>query len=130
MKYLISLLFSLVLVNTALAGHGHYYPNYYYGDHYYDSGHNDVVPFIFGAVIGGIVVNEIARPRDEVIVVRQPRVVEKRPSARPKTEPPVLINGVMMQRTLQCKQQILIDDIGDEVLFEDCKYVFVQLDGK
>jgi hypothetical protein len=67
-------------------------------------------PFVAGAVVGGIIVHEYNTP--PVIVNTQP-------------DPPVLVNGVMMQRTYRCVQQIVTDRFGNESVVNHCNYVYV-----
>ena len=43
-------------------------------------------------------------------------------------EPVVLINGVWMQRTLRCYQEIVTDWRGDERVQNHCNYVYVPVD--
>jgi hypothetical protein len=70
-------------------------------------------PFIAGAVVGGLIVH--ASEADE------PRAIV----GKPNSEPPVLINGVWMQRTLRCVQEIVVDRRGDESVVNRCNYVYV-----
>ena len=69
-------------------------------------------PFIAGAVVGGIIVHSAEASQPRVVSPRQP-------------EPPVLINGVWMQRTYQCVQDIIVDRYGNEQLMNRCNWVFV-----
>ena len=67
-------------------------------------------PFVAGAVVGGIIVNEYNKPR--VITSKQP-------------EPPVLVNGVWMQRTYQCTQTIVADRYGNENVVNTCNWIYI-----
>jgi hypothetical protein len=83
-----------------------------YSDHYDRGSRINPWPFIAGAVVGGIIVHSAE--------ASQPRVVSS-----PATEAPVLVNGVWMQRTYRCTQEIVIDTRGDERLMQRCNYVYV-----
>ena len=67
-------------------------------------------PFIAGAVVGGIIVH----------AADEPRVITSKPA-----EKPVLVNGIWMQRTYQCVQEIVSDRYGNEQLVNRCNWVFV-----
>ena len=71
-------------------------------------------PFIAGAVVGGIIVH--AAEADE------PRVVTSRPA-----EKPILVNGVWMQRTVRCVQEIVTNARGDETVVNRCNYIYVPI---
>ena len=73
---------------------------------------HDPWPFIAGAVVGGIIVHSAEASQPRVVSPRQP-------------EPPVLVNGVWMQRTYQCVQEIVVDRYGNENLANRCNWVFV-----
>lgn len=115
MKTIITLtaILALVAPTIASADGRHWREPDRYSDRY-DHGHRtNPWPFIAGAVVGGILVNA-AR-------ANEPRVVY------PAGEAPVLVNGVWMQRTYRCVQEIVVDYRGDERLMQRCNYVYVQV---
>ena len=84
-----------------------------YRDHYDRGSRINPWPFIAGAVVGGIIVHAAE--------ASEPRVV----SSTSTPEAPVLVNGVWMQRTYRCTQEIVVDNRGDERLMQRCNYVYL-----
>ena len=109
MKYLIAFVAALVtLTPNVSSAHDWHQPM----RHIPERGHGwNPWPFVAGAVVGGIIVHEYNR-EPTVITSRQP-------------DPPVLVNGVLMQRTYQCVQNIVTDRYGNEQLMNRCNWVFV-----
>ena len=106
-----------ILVLTAVLGLGTI-SNANADNHFYRSperhAHHSSInpwPFIAGAVIGGIIVHEADQP---------PKVITSN-----VVEPPVLVNGIWMQRTLRCVQEIVTDYRGDQSIVNRCNYVYV-----
>lgn len=69
-------------------------------------------PFIAGAVVGGIIIHEADRTPAPI---------------SPNGQSPVLVNGVWMQRVLQCVQTIVTDYRGDQNLVSKCNYVYIPI---
>jgi hypothetical protein len=81
-----------------------------YSDRYDRGSRTNPWPFIAGAIVGGIIIHEVAE-------ANQPRVVT--------SDAPVLVNGVWMQRTYSCVQEIVTNYRGDQSIVNRCNYVYV-----
>lgn len=77
---------------------------------------NDLWSVVAGVVIGSVITRSADAYEDR-------RVISSR-----KPEAPVLINGVWMQRTQQCHQEIITDHRGDEHLRNICNYIYVPVE--
>lgn len=75
--------------------------------------------------LGGFLLGRAVENRSEHRVP-VPTVPRKEYSSH--REPIVLINGVWMQRTLRCYQEIVTDWRGDERVQNHCNYVYVPVD--
>lgn len=114
MKHAIAIVATLIsaVPTVAAADDHHWRPPARYSDHYDRGSRTNPWPFIAGAVVGGIIVHSAEASQPRVVSPRQP-------------EPPVLVNGVWMQRTYQCVQEIVVDRYGNENLANRCNWVFV-----
>lgn len=115
MKHFIAIVASAITLVPSVSmadGGRHWRAPDRYSDHYDRGSRINPWPFIAGAVVGGIIVH--AAEADE------PQVITSKPA-----EKPVLVNGIWMQRTYQCVQDIVTDRYGNEQLMNRCNWVFV-----
>ena len=106
----VALTLAALLPAVAIADGRHDRPPARYSDHYDRGNRTNPWPFIAGAVVGGIIIHEVAE-------ANQPRVIT--------SNAPVLVNGVWMQRTYSCVQEIVTNYRGDQSIVNRCNYVYV-----
>jgi len=113
MKYLIAILASFIVLTPTVASADGWRGGREHYEH--RGGGVNPWPFLAGAVVGGIIVHAASE-------ANEPRVISSR-----RPEPPVLVNGVWMQRIVRCVQEIVTNRYGDEQVLNRCNYVYVEV---